>query len=96
MKTVIWGPVTPEHLADADLMAGITPTKFLSNGEFPSPNVGIPTEVDPPCPKLPGELGEHQRDYTLCLAADAVICVGDNEHLLKVANTYELPIYHID
>ena len=38
----------------------------------------------------------YDSSLSLCLAAEAVICVGDNDHLLKVANTYGLPIYHVD
>ena len=32
MRVILHGPVTADHLADAELMAGITPTSFVTNG----------------------------------------------------------------
>lgn len=78
MKTILSGPVTAAHLEDADLMAGITPTLFLSNGLYHPPvEVGarIPTEVRPIDPML-GELGERQRNMSLLAHADALVAVG--------------------
>ncbi len=33
------------------------------------------------------------RDYTLTLNADALICVGDNPHLVTLAKKYDLLVY---
>jgi hypothetical protein len=96
MKTVIYGPVEPHHLEDAEFIAGITPTRFLSNGHYLPPPSNIPVDVDPPSPMLPGELGEKQRNYSLLLQADALICVGGNPHLVRIANDYKLPIYEVE
>jgi hypothetical protein len=95
MKTILSGPVRKRHLEDAEFLMGIVPTSFLTNGETTPPVTQLPTEVNPPCPMLPGELGEHQRNYTLCLSADALICVGANEHLVGVARKYGLPVYEV-
>ena len=94
MKTIISGPVTQQHLADAHLMAGITPTSFLTNGRSPPPASNLPVTVDPICPKLP-EAGERQRNMTMCLYADALICVGQNEHLVTRARANGLLVYEV-
>ncbi len=96
MKTVIYGPVEQHHLDDAEFIAGITPTLFLTNGYYMPPASAVPVHVDPPSPMLPGELGEKQRDYSLLLQADALICVGGNPHLVRIANGYKLPVYEAE
>lgn len=93
MKVVITGQVEQHHLEDAELLYGISPTLFLTNGDSEPPCTDIPTEVMPPCPMLPGELGVHQRNYTLCLQADALISVGGDPHIIGVARKYGLPVY---
>lgn len=93
MKTILSGHVTDKHLEDAEFMAGIEPTSFLHNGEAVVPLTHLETEVDPPSPMLPDGLGEAQRDYTMCLSADALICVGENPHLVNIATKYGLKVY---
>lgn len=99
MRTIISGPVTARHLSDADLMAGITPTSFVTNGLFSIPDIPsgsrIYTEVFPLCPMQPEESRERARNYTLVQNADALICVGENDHLVSLARHYGLPVYEV-
>lgn len=95
MRTIISGRVTAADVSDADLLGGIVPTSFITNGEsFPPKGVDLPHEVMPLCPMLP-DIGERQRNYTMCQRADALIVEGENEHLLKVARQYKLAIYEV-
>lgn len=95
MRTIISGRVTMRHIADADLIAGIVPTSFVTNGESEPPAAAkLPCEVMPICPKLP-EAGERQRNYTLCQSADALICRGENNHLVNIARQYGLLVYEV-
>ena len=49
MRVILSGPVTAEHLADAELMAGITPTSFVTNGLSEPPRGSrLPDEVMEP------------------------------------------------
>lgn len=97
MKTVIYGKVTPEHLADAELFSGITPTSFVSNGLHTPPATGsMETEVIPQCPMVPGEPGEKQNHWRLIAFADALILVGRNDHLLSIAQRMDLLIYEAE
>ena len=96
MKTIISGPVQQHHLDDADLFSGITPTSYITNGGSTPPVSNLPVDVEPPCPKLPDDLGEHQRNWAMCNKADALVLVGENPHLLKAAQTYKLKIYEAD
>lgn len=96
MKTIISGPVRQRHLDDAEFLVGITPTSFMTNGDSVPPVSQLPVEVDPPCPKLPGELGEHQRNWTMCNTADALVLVGHNPHLLNAARRMGLTIYEVE
>lgn len=93
MRTVITGEIEPHHLEDAEFMCGIVPTVFLTNGDSVPPISKVPVDVMPPCPMLPGELGVHQRNYTLCLQADALISVGGDPHLVRIARKYGLQVY---
>lgn len=93
MKVIITGEVEPHHVEDAEFMCGITPTSYLTNGDSTPPASNLPTYVMPPCPMLPGELGVHQRNYTLCLQADALISVGGDPHIVGIARKYGLPVY---
>lgn len=93
MKTVLFGKVTEQHLADARLFAGIEPTEFITNGMTVPPASLRFTTVIPPCPMLPGEPGELQNNWRLVMHADALICVGQNPHLVSVAEKYDLLIY---
>ena len=96
MRTIIFGPVTAQDIEDADLLAGIVPTCYVTNGLSIPPAMpkALFTEVNFICPMLP-ELGERQRNYTMVLRADALICSGSNEHLLKVARQYGLLIHEV-
>ena len=94
MKTIISGPVTTQDIADADLMAGIVPTRYITNGKSTPPASNLTTEVMPICPMLP-DAGEHQRNYTMCPQADALIVSGGNEHLVQCAKRYNLPVYEV-
>lgn len=96
MRTIISGPVSQQHLDDAEFMAGIKPTQFITNGSTTPPASDLETLEDPPCPKLPGEIGEFQRNYTMCLQAEALVCVGGNEHLVNIANKYGLAVYEAE
>lgn len=96
MKTIIYGRVTPEHLADAELFAGITPTSYITNGNSTPPASKLATEVIPPCPMVPGEPGEKQNHWRLIAFADALILVGRNDHLLSIAQRMDLLIYEAE
>lgn len=94
MRTIISGPVTAQDIEDADLLAGIVPTCYVTNGRSTPPASNLFTDVNPICPMLP-DVGERQRNYTMVLRADALICSGANEHLLKVARQYGLLIHEV-
>lgn len=96
MKTVIYGRVTPEHLADAELFSGITPTSYITNGKHTPPVSNLETEVIPQCPMVPGEPGEKQNHWRLIAFADALILVGRNDHLLSIAQRMDLLIYEAE
>ena len=94
MRTVISGKITQAILDDADLLAGITPSSFVHNGYSQHKiKTDLPVEVDPPCPMLPGETGDKQRNWTMCLRADAVIVADGDEHLVRAAQRLKLPVY---
>lgn len=95
MRTIIHGAVTAHHLADADLMAGITPSSYVTNGLSNPPDKSLPTEVYPICPMQPEESRERARNYTLVQNADALICVGENDHLVSLARNYDLAVYEV-
>lgn len=95
MRTIIHGAVTANHLADADLMAGITPTSYVTNGLSNPPDKSLPTEVYPICLMQPEESRERARNYTLVQNADALICVGENDHLVSLARNYDLAVYEV-
>ena len=97
MRVIISGPVTQDHLDDADLLADIAPTSFVTNGlSAPPAKTGLPTEVYPICPMQPEATRVIARDYTLCQNADALVCVGDNPHLVELALNYGLVVYEVD
>ena len=95
MRTIISGPVDDDVLSSADLIGGITPTSYVTNGLWKTP--GLPpngwVDIHPIDSKLGRALGEPARDYTLCQHADAAIIVGGNEHLASVARQYGLTVY---
>lgn len=94
MKTILSGRVTMADIEDADFLAGIVPTSFITNGLSNPPAASkLPVEVFPVCQMQPVETAELARDYTLCQAADALICVGENDHLVNLARKYGLPVY---
>jgi hypothetical protein len=93
MRVIISGRVTRQHLEDAELLAGITATCLLMNDERKPPELGLPVEVMPIC-KMHGEdTAIPQRNYSLAQAGDALICVGRNDHLVKLCEKYGLPVY---
>lgn len=93
MRTIISGPVQADHLGLADLMADIVATSLVTNGApIPSIELGLPVVCYPIDPML-GALGEDARDYTLCQNADALIVAGQNDHLVKIARQYGLPVF---
>lgn len=96
MRTIISGHVTAAHIEDAELMADITPTSFVTNGRSTPPACGLDTEVYLVCDKQPKESSVIARDYTLVQNADALICVGHNPHLVDLARSYDLPVYEVD
>lgn len=95
MRVILSGPVTQDHLDDADLLADIAPTSFVTNGLSTPPACGLPVEVWPVCPMQPEATRVIARDYTLCQNADALVCVGDNPHLVELARSYDLPVYEV-
>lgn len=95
MRVIISGPVTQDHLDDADLLADIAPTSFVTNGLSTPPACGLETEVWPVCMMQPEATRIIARDYTLCQNADALVCVGDNPHLVDLARSYDLPVYEV-
>ena len=94
MRVIISGPVTAAHLQDAEFMAGITPTSYVTNGKSTPPKSPLPTSVMPICPMLP-EAGERQRNYSLVHNADALVCAGGNQHLVDLAKRYELLVWEV-
>ena len=96
MQVILYGPVTADHLADAELMAGITPTIFVTNGlSHPPRGSRLPVEVMPICMMQPAETRVQARNYSLVQNADALICVGENDHLVLRARDYDLLIYEV-
>lgn len=93
MKTVVSGPITRDVLANADLIAGITPTTLLVNDVQPQPSVAVPLEVMPVCRMLDIDAAVRQRNYSLCQAAEAAIITDGNEHLARIAKSYGLAVY---
>lgn len=94
MKTILYGPVTEAHLVDASLFSGIDPTAFVIDGTRKPPATTLPVETIPVCPLVGDSAGELQNHWRLVLAADALILVGQNDHLLHAAGRYSLAIYH--
>ena len=96
MRVILSGPVTADHLADAELMAGITATSFVTNGlSHPPRGSRLPVEVRPICMMQPVETRVQARNYSLVQNADALICVGENEHLVSRARDYDLLVYEV-
>lgn len=95
MRVILSGPVTAEHLADADLMAGITPTSFVTNDLSTPPASRLQTEVYPICMMQPEETRVRAREYTLVQNADALVLVGHNPRLVALAERYDLLVYEV-
>lgn len=96
MRVIIHGPVTVEHLADAELMAGITPTSFVTNGlSHPPRGSSLPVEVMEPCMKQPAETRIRAREYRMVQNADALICADYNPGLVSLARDYDLLVYEV-
>lgn len=92
MKTVLYGGVTLQHLADAALFSGIEPTAYITNGETPLPHGLLPVQVIPPDP-MTGEAAPRQNHWRMVIQGDALICIGGNEHLVYAAETHGLLVY---
>ena len=96
MRVIISGPVTSDHLADAELMAGITPTSFVTNGlSHPPRGSRLPVEVMEPCMMQPVETRVQARNYSLVQNADALICAEYNPGLVSLARHYDLLVYEV-
>lgn len=96
MRVIIHGPVTADHLADAELMAGITPTSFVTNGlSHPPRGSNLHVEVMAPCMKQPAETRIRAREYSMAQAADALICADYNPDLVSLARDYDLLVYEV-
>lgn len=95
MKTILSGRVSTADINDAAFMAGIDPTSFLTNGLSHPPAASKLPHVVHPIDKMLPEGGEARINYVMCQHADALICAGGNEHLLRVARQYKLVIYEI-
>ena len=96
MRVIISGPVTADHLADAELLVGITPTSYVTNGLTDPPRGNrLPVETYPVCPMQPEETRVRARNFTLAQNADALICVGENDHLVSLARTYDLLVSEV-
>lgn len=96
MRVILHGPVTADHLADAELMAGITPTSFVTNGlSHPPRGSNLPVEVMAPCMKQPAETRIRAREYSMVQAADALICADYNPGLVLLARDYDLLVYEV-
>ena len=96
MRVIIHGPVTVEHLADAELLAGITPTSFVTNGlSHPPRGSNLPVEVMAPCMKQPAETRIRAREYSMVQAADALIGADSNPGLVSLARDYDLLVYEV-
>lgn len=96
MRVIIWGKVTQRHLDDADLLVGITPTSYVTNGTTVPPASNLPVTVYPICDKQPETTRERANQYTLVHNADALICVGKNDALVALALIYGLPVYGVE
>lgn len=94
MRVILWGKVDQRHLDDADLMAGITPTSYVTNGDWRGWS-DKPVDVYPVCKMQPETTRHLANHYTLVHNADALICVGKNEHLVGLAKRYGLPVYEV-
>ena len=93
---ILHGPVTADHLADAELMAGIVPTSFVTNGlSHPPRGNRLSVEIMEPCMKQPAETRVRAREYSMVQNADALICVGENVHLVSLARNYDLLVYEV-
>ena len=102
MRVILSGPVTADHLADAELLVGITPTSYVTNGltgltglTDPPRGNRLPVETYPICPMQPEETRVRARNFTLAQNADALICVGENDHLVSLARNYGLLVYEV-
>ena len=96
MRVILSGPVTAEHLADAELMAGITPTSFVTNGLSEPPRGSrLPVEVMPICMMQPVETRIRAREYSMVQSADALICADHNPGLVLLARRYDLLVYEV-
>ena len=93
MRTIISGPVTEADLSDAELLTGLTPTSYVTNGLWHPPVSNLLVEVFPICSMQPKETAEHARNYTLVHNADALICAHENRHLVGLARSYGLWVY---
>ena len=96
MRVILSGPVTANHLADAELMVGITSTSFVTNGlSHPPRGSTLPVNVMALCMKQPAETRVRAREYSMVQAADALICADYNPGLVSLARDYDLLVYEV-
>lgn len=93
MRTILSGRVKPQHLADADLLAGISPTSFILADDQPRPATDLDVEVYSLCPMLDEDAALVQRAARMVVAADALIYARGDERLLPRARQLGLAIY---
>ena len=92
MRVIISGPVTEDDLADAEMLADIRPSSFVTNGTSTPPLSMLPVDVFPVC-TMRGHGAEDARDYTLCHNADALVSRDGSRHLLMLAERYGLLVF---
>lgn len=101
MRTILSGPVTREVMARAWIQQDIEPSLIICNGHSPLPadldeqDIFVQViESDPAWTDMKHSI--RARDYAMCQQADALILVGDNDHLLDVARRFfkHIVIHH--
>lgn len=95
MKTILHGPVTAQDIEDADMLAGITPTSFLTteDNQAPPAELGLSCEVIVRSTMMDYEMAQRQQSMRLVTHGDALIMRGDDPELLARAQRMGLVIY---
>ena len=93
MKVFISGPITEQDLADADMLMGIVPTEFLTNGVHHPPASDIPVTVYPPDPMHSEDSRVQSAIVRAAVAADAAIVTDNNAAVLKACALFGLQVY---
>lgn len=98
MRTILDGPVT-EAMLDTAGMFGIEPTSFLVDGqdELPVTFLDVTVVWTPEHVTRYGlESAKRINAYKITRGAQAVICKGRNEQLLRLADLMGIPAYQED